>query len=217
MMANRSAVPLEAGPIVISRPDRIGDVVISTSCLSPIRQEFPERKIYFLAAELMRPLLGNHPLLAGFISLSGDLTRELKQTGAAAIVHLHPHVGCYRAAYEAGIPIRIGYAPSRRELTHAITDCRAEGLQHEGEYCFDLLQVLGIEKPMRLRPNIRLADADKESLQRKFPWDLETTGFALLNTSAHSAKKEWPEQHLCDLANEVERQFALPRIANAGR
>ena len=212
MMANSSAVLLEEGPIVISRPDRIGDVVISTSCLGPIQEKFPERRIYFLAAELMRPLLENHPLLAGFISLSSDLTRELKKTEAAAIVHLHPHVECYRAAYEAGIPIRIGYGPSCRELTHAITDRRAEGLQHEAEYCFDLLQVLGIEKPARLRPTIHLADADKDSLQRKLPWNLETTRFALLNTSAHSAKREWPNQHLLDLADEVERQFTLPVV-----
>jgi ADP-heptose:LPS heptosyltransferase len=212
MMENLSAVPLEEGSIVIARPDRIGDVVISTSCLEPIREKFPERRIYILAAELMRPLLENHPVLSGFISLSSDLTSELKKTGAAAIVHLHPNADCYRAASAAGIPIRIGYGRPCRELTHTITDRRAEGLQHEAEYCFDLLQVLGIEKPARLRPSIHLPNADKASLQRKLPWDLETTRFALLNTSAHSAKREWPNQHLLDLADEVERQFTLPVV-----
>jgi heptosyltransferase-2 len=213
-MANSSGVPLEEGPIVISRPDRIGDVVISTSCLEPIREKFPGRKIYFLVAERLRPLLEHHPLLAGFISLSSDLSNELEKTGAAAIIHLHPHPDCYRAAHIARIPVRIGYSQRRlnRYLTHAITDRRTEGSQHEAEYCFDLLSFIGVEKPARLRPSIRLADADKESLQQKLPWDLGATHFVILNASAYSAKKEWPNERFAAVADKVKDEFRFPVV-----
>jgi len=205
---------LENGPLVISRPDRIGDVVISTSWLAPLRKRFPEREIYFLATEALRPLLDDHPLLAGFVSLQGDLTRELKRISPAAIVHLHPDADCYRAGYNAGIPVRIGYSERRRNryLTHKIADRRAEGLQHEGDYCFDLLQILGVEKPATLTPSIHLSETDRSSMQKKLPWDLRQTHFAILNTSAYSPKREWPAQHLLQLANEVERRFTLPVV-----
>jgi heptosyltransferase II len=196
--------------IVISRPDRIGDVIISTSCLAPLREKFPAAPICFIAAESLRPLLENHPLLAGFVSLSSDdLTTELKRTDAKSIVHLHPNEHCYRAAYEAEIPIRIGYRPSCRELTHAIADRRGEGLQHEGEYCFDLLKYLGVEKPKKLRPTIHLADLDRSSLEEKLPWSLETTRFAVINGSAYSAKKEWPMERFMNLAERIRTEFEL--------
>lgn len=199
----------KSGAIVISRPDRIGDVVISTSCLPRIREKFLEAPIYFLADEPIRPLLEHHPLLTGFISLSGELTTALKQTGASTIVHLHPNENCYRAAVQANIPVRIGYGHNRRYLTRAIIDRRAEGLQHEGEYCFDLLKYLGIEKPKRLKPTIHLAEADRSSLQTKLPWDLAITRFGVINASAYSVKKEWPIDRFMSLAEKIRSEFSL--------
>jgi heptosyltransferase-2 len=213
-MSNLPVALPEGESIVISRPDRIGDVIISTTCLAPIRERFPEKKIYFLAAEPLRPLLENHPLLAGFISLSSALANELKRTAASAIVHLHPNADCYRASHAAGIPVRIGYGQRRlnRYLTQAIADRRVEGLEHEGEYCFDLLSFIGVQKPPRLRPSIHLAEADRESLQRKLPWDLVATRFVVLNASAYSAKKEWPSQRFATVADKVKDEFGFPVV-----
>jgi heptosyltransferase II len=200
----------DSAPVVISRPDRIGDVIISTSCLEPLREQFPQRPIYFLAPESLRPLLQNHPLLAGFISISSDLRRELTKIAASTIVHLHPSEDCYRAAYAAKIPTRIGYAEGRsRYLTHSIRDRRAEGLQHEAEYCFDVLQHFGLRKPKRLRPTIQLAESDKTTLGKKLPWNLETTRFAVINASAYSTKKEWPIGRFMSLAERIEIELEL--------
>jgi ADP-heptose:LPS heptosyltransferase len=203
-----------SGPIVISRPDRIGDVIISTACLAPVREKFPDAKIYFLASEQLRPLIENHPLITGFVSLSSNLTSELRRIRASAIVHLHPDAECYRAASNAGIPIRIGYSKGgqNHHLSHAITDRRAEGLQHEAEYCFDLLQEIGIKKPACLRPSIHLADADKQSLQQKLPWELSATRFVVLNASAYSAKKEWPNERFAAVANKMKDEFGFSAV-----
>ena len=198
-------------PIVICRPDRIGDVVISTSCLAPIRNKFPDRQIYFLAAEQMRPLLENHPSLAGFVSLSSDVKLELTRIGASTIVHLHPNQDCYRIAYEAKIPTRIGYASRHRTpyLTHAVVDRRAEGLRHEAEYCFELLEPLGVKKPNELLPSIYLAGEDKISLQNKLSWDLATTRFVVIAASAYATKKEWPLDRFVKVAEAIRIEFEL--------
>jgi ADP-heptose:LPS heptosyltransferase len=138
--------------LIISRPDRVGDVIISTSCLVPIKEKYPDTKIYFVADERMRPLLENHPLLAGFVPLFGELKSEFERVDASDMVHLHPNEDCYLAAQRADVPLRIGYGvPSRDgKLTHAIQDRRAEGQRHEGEYNFDLLGPLGITPPAQL-------------------------------------------------------------------
>src|ERR1017187_7523610 len=75
----------DAPRLLIARPDRVGDVIISTSCLAPVRKAFPRGTIYFLAAERMRPLLENHPDLTGFISDEAQIARLMPD----AIIHPH--------------------------------------------------------------------------------------------------------------------------------
>jgi ADP-heptose:LPS heptosyltransferase len=197
--------------LILSRPDRVGDVVISTSCLAPVRETFPGAKIYFVAAERMRPLLENHPLLAGFISLAGDLALEFKRLQPSAMVHLHPDRDCYAAADRAGVPVRIGY-PIRHQsrlLTHAVPDRRKEGLQHEAAYNFDLLRALDVPQPPKFTPVIHLSETSRDSLQKKLPWKLEVTRFVVLNPTAHSKFARWPASRFLDLAVRLKKEFDL--------
>ncbi|HWF20118.1 MAG TPA: glycosyltransferase family 9 protein [Verrucomicrobiae bacterium] len=205
--------------LILSRPDRIGDVVISTSCLAPIREKFPEAKIFFVAAERMRPLLENHPLLAGFIPVTADLIKEFQRLDASAIVHLHPNQDCYVAASRAGVPMRIGY-PVRflnRHLTHKIEDRRKEGLQHEAAYNFDLLQALDVALPKQLFANVHLPKVARETLQHKLPWPVASTPFAVLHPSAHSKIARWPAERFASMAESLKESFGfVPVFIGAG-
>ena len=62
--STKLALP-DAPRLLVTRPDRVGDVIISTSCISPIRQTFPRGELYFCAAERMRPLLEHHAVRDG--------------------------------------------------------------------------------------------------------------------------------------------------------
>ncbi|MDB6022092.1 MAG: lipopolysaccharide heptosyltransferase [Pedosphaera sp.] len=197
--------------LILSRPDRVGDVVISTACLAPIREKFPHAKIHFVAAERMRPLLEGHPLLAGFIPLTANLTSEFQRLNASAIVHLHPDPDCYAAAARAKIPVRVGYAIPllNRHLTHKIKDQRRAGVKHEAEYIFDLLSVLEVSPPSKLSQNVHLPEAALVSLQSKLPWPLASTPFAVVNPTAHSKIARWPVKYFLELAGRIESEFGL--------
>jgi len=197
--------------LILSRPDRVGDVVISTSCLAPIHEKHPGASIYFVAAERMRPLLEDHPLLAGFIPLTADLTNEFRNLNASAIVHLHPDKECYVAAAQAGVPTRIGY-PARflnRCLTHPVKERRQEGRQHEAAYNFDLLHELAVPLPETLSANIHLAESSRATLQAKLPWPLAATRFAVVHPTAHSKIARWPMRRFVELAGRLQKDFAL--------
>lgn len=197
--------------LIISRPDRIGDVVISTSCLAPVREKFPHAKIYFVATDRMRPLLENNPLLAGFIPLSANLTTEFQRLHASAIVNLHPNKDCYAAAARAKIPIRIGY-PLRflnRHLTHKIPERRKQGLLHEAVYNFDLLRVLDVLPPKELSGHVHLAESSRASLQKRLPWPLASTPFAVLHPTAHSKFARWPAERFAKVADHLKTDFGL--------
>jgi ADP-heptose:LPS heptosyltransferase len=180
--------------LIIARPDRLGDVIISSSCLRAVRQKFPDARLYFLAREFARPLFQHHPELDGFLTAPVPVE---------AIVHLHPEPRLYRAA--RAIPVRIGYRCrlATRYLTHALPDRRALGTKHEAACNFDLLARLGIQPPAELRPNIRLPDSARDSLARKLPWPLDCTDFAVLNPSAYSRRVRWPAERFVALARKL--------------
>jgi ADP-heptose:LPS heptosyltransferase len=204
--AAKLALP-DASRLLIARPDRVGDVIISTSCLASLRRAFPRGEIYFLAAERMRPLLDGHPDLTGYISDP----LHIASIKPDAIVHLHPDEECYLAAHNAEVPVRIGYRHKSlsKHLTHSLEDRRTEGLKHEAAYNFDLFQLIGVSEPARLEPNVHLPESALGSLRTKLPWPLESTRFAVLNPSAHSPVARWPIEYYVRLADKLQREYGL--------
>lgn len=201
---------VEIGPsarIILARPDRVGDAIISTSCIAPLKRRFPAGKIWFMAAERMRPLLEGHHRLAGFIPCGANLG----VLHADAFVGLHPDENCFRSAFEAGIRVRIGYATGKwdRLQTHTIGDRRKEGRKHEAEYNLELLEFLGVERPPDLRCSVHLPERSLRSLQRKVPWALEKTPFGVINVTAHSPVARWPARNFAAVAERLRRDRSL--------
>jgi len=129
-----------------------GIVRIATSAIRPLREQRPGTRVVFAARKIWLPLLQGHPLLADCIDVSEPdetLTARLRELAPAALVHLNPHAGLYRAGREAGIPVRVGYERGDLPdaLTHARADRRRDGGRHEAQFNFDLLGALGIEPP----------------------------------------------------------------------
>jgi ADP-heptose:LPS heptosyltransferase len=200
----------DAPRLLIARPDRVGDVIISTSCITPIRQFFPRCALYFYAAERMRPLLERHPDLDGFLS---DPSR-LGSLDLDAVVHLQPDAVCYRGASDANVPIRIGYQQRflTRYLTRSLPDRRSEGIKHEAANNFDLLNFLDVPFPKHFTPTVHLPESARDSLRNKMPWPLESTPFAVLNPSAHSPIARWPFEHFLRLAEWLKNNLNLQPV-----
>ena len=197
----------------------MGDVIIATSCLEPIREQRPGERIVFVAREAMRPILENHPLLDGFIALPapGDthaipaLAEQFRAVQADALVQFHPDRASQTAALLAGIPRRIGFRSSfvlDRTLTDRLPDPRRAGLRHEAEHNFDGLAPLGIHPPApkTLRPQIHLPASWKESLRLRLVaagfdgFGEPGSNYAVLNPTAYSLDHRWPPEHWAWLA-----------------
>ncbi len=226
--------------LLLCRPDRVGDVLIATACLEPIRRQRPGDRLVFIAREVMRPLLDGHPLLDGFITLPqfdpgtrgmrtrrASLAREFAAWNADAVVHLHPNDGAQFSARAAGVPRRIGYKSSwlaDRTLTDRLPDRRAAGLRHEGEYNFDGLAPLGIVAPPveTLRPNVHLPESWRLSLRIRLAaagfdgFDTSDEPYAVLNPTAHSLAHRWPPAHFAWLATELLRSGRFARVFLVG-
>ncbi|HTB63594.1 MAG TPA: glycosyltransferase family 9 protein [Opitutales bacterium] len=184
--------------LILARPDRIGDVVITSSCFAPIKETLPDAEIYFLAHPRMEPLFRKHPALAGFIPLSQHtdaprrmelLAAQMRKVKAGCIVHLHADEEVEWAAASAEIPRRIGFrAKGDKWLTESFPNFKKTGNKHEGYFNFDLLELLEVHPPAKLVPHIT-PDADAiERLAQKLPVGIVAGRYAVLHVGAHGEK-----------------------------
>ena len=156
-------VPLtlaENSRILVIRPDRIGDVVLSTPVLMSLRAAKPGWKIALLVRPMIAPLLEGHPAIDELIALDTDAKPSWKNTAALAGVlrlkkfdaalHLYSDFWISLAVWRAGVPVRIGPASKLARVFYntALTQRRSRGERHEADYNLDLLAPLGIP-PLR--------------------------------------------------------------------
>ena len=198
-----SEFPLPPNKLVLSRPDRIGDVVISTSCLRPIREAFPKTRIYFIVERKLAPLLSEHPLIERAILLDSEenaevaglqISSELGRLDAECIVHLHQHPIVSEAAANAGIPVRIGFSSHNRRslLTHSVRIDKKECDCHEAAYNFQLLHELGLEPPPLLAPSIKLPEINEDQFFGEVPFPDRGREYFAFHLAAHSRKPRLP-------------------------
>ena len=191
-------MPANITRLVLSRPDRIGDVVISSSCFAPVQAALPGAEIHLVAQARMAPLFQAHPVIKRFLPVPvgadparrmEQLAGELRQLQADCIVHLHSDPGVERAAAIAGIPRRIGFRENGDQwLTQSLPNLKKTGDKHEGFYNFDLLRLLGVPVPAKLVP---LLTPDSQAAARvagKLPAGMGPGTYAVLHVGAHTGK-----------------------------
>lgn len=184
--------------IVLARPDRIGDVVISSSCIEPLRAAFPNAEIHLVAQARMEPLFAGHPALKSFIPLppggDGDwrvtaLAASFRKIQPTCIIHLHSDPEVEQAAVQAEIPRRLGYTKNGGEwLTDPLPEPKKRGEKHEALYNFDLLEKLGVRAPEHLEPSLRPNETALERLTEKLPASITAGTYAVLHIGAHGDK-----------------------------
>ena len=101
--------------IILSRPDALGDAVVTMTTAGWIKKHGPDARLVVIAKEYTRAIWQRCAHVDRVITLE-DLERagegtapiELKMIRAGAIVHVFPHRVLARWAKAAGIPRRIG-------------------------------------------------------------------------------------------------------------
>jgi len=205
--------------ILITRTDRIGDLVLTTPLFKALRERFPQAHLAALVFCGHREIVEGNPFLDEVIlydkkgserSLWGQFrfSRKLRAKKFDLVIHAHGTNRMHLAAWLAGIPIRIGY--DRRmpwALTHVHAYNKKEGQKQESEYLFELLEPLGISRPDEIAPFFpvtpnsarRLDDLLAAfSVPRDLPW-------IVLNPSASDVTKMWPAERFGALVTKMQQ------------
>lgn len=169
--------------VLVVRPDRIGDVVLTAPAIDALRHAWPRARVDLLLAPRVAPLGEALDVDATVVDPGGlfALAGRLRDGGYDLAVFPYGDARVAAAAALAGIPRRVGNGlrPYSLMLTDRVRLHRSRPPLHEVDYCLRLLAPLGIdpawEGPPRVTPPLEARawarDFERE-LGLEAPWVL---------------------------------------------
>ncbi|MBL7072351.1 MAG: glycosyltransferase family 9 protein [Candidatus Omnitrophica bacterium] len=211
---------MEYKRILITRTDRLGDVVLSTPIIRFMRKMYPSAYIAFMVRPENRDVVENNPHLDEVIVYDKyGLEKSFWKTFLFALklrkkkfdvgIALHPTNRTHIILFLVGIPSRIGYDRKMpRLLTRAIAHEKEKGEKHEIDYNFDLLTQAGFntERADR-RPYIVTSDDDKKLvrvIKKEFGIGENVIAFHI---GASCPSKRWAPEKFAYVADKLAEKY----------
>lgn len=215
--------------ILISRTDRIGDVLLSTPVFKALRKKFPQSYIAVMVRPYARDIVLGNPYLNEVIIYdkygaqrhlwsSIKFAWGLRRKRFDLALMLHPTNRVHLLAFLAGIKKRVGF---NRKLSFLLTDKvehkKQEGKKQELEYTLDIIRFLGIEPedkdlfmPIRKDSEMYIEDfLSKETLEGD-------DRLVALHPGASCPSKIWPTERFAQVADKLADEFKLKVVVVAG-
>lgn len=204
----RAAAPLRK--ILLSRTDRIGDVVLSLPAASLVKRQIPGAEVHFLTRPYTAPLAAMAPDVDAVIMDEGQgawvLARRLAAGGYDAAVLLHPTARLAAAASMAAIPLRVGtsyrwysWLFSRRVGLH-----RRGSPRHELELNLELVQRgLGLgggdSSPKAYAPRIIVSPGQRADARKR----LGPGRLVIVHPGSGGSARDWPPANFAGLIDRL--------------
>jgi len=159
--------------ILVVRPDRIGDVVLSTPLPREIKKTYPDSFVAVFIRKYTRDIYINNPYVDeilltddydnGSLKTFWKKVNEIRSYGFTHSLALLPTQRLNYLLFFSGIPYRVGVGHRLYQFltfTHYVSRKKYIPLRHEADYCMDLARKIGVE-PELLDPEIFLNEEEK--------------------------------------------------------
>ncbi len=215
--------------VLIVRPDRIGDVVLSTPLPREIKREFPDSYVAVMVRKYTRDIYVNNPHVDDII-LIDDIEPESKNYFWSKVGEVRSHRFTHALMllpdekinyilFFAGIPRRYGVG---HKFFQAITFVKGISrhnyipLRHESDYSMDLARAIGVN-PQSLETEIHLTDEELNKSKKLREEFLEGKKYlvGIHSTSGNSAANWSPDTYLkliTELKNNPEIKLLITDI-----
>ena len=199
--------------ILISRTDRIGDVVLTLPVAGALKMQAPDCRIVFLGRSYTKDVIQACTHVDAFMDWSElevlpleEQVARFRQERLDTVIHVFPDPRIARVAAAAAIPRRIG--TSRRwyhwlTCNHRVRLRRSDSTRHESQLNLALLTPLGIAVPEATLDVVGLVGLRARSpLPQNIDKLLQEASFHLvLHPRSKGSAREWPLEHYADLMN----------------
>jgi len=198
--------------ILISRPDRVGDVVLSTPIPREFKKTFPRSYVAVLVRSYTKDIFLNNPFVDEVIIadefLSGSKknflkwVREIRKFKFTHALMLLPNERINYLLFFAGIKTRVGVGHKLFQLITGVKSVSRNKyipLRHEADYCMDLARKIGVENA-DITPKIYLSDEEKEKLDEKRKSLLGEKKYLIgIHSTSGNSAPNWTPDYYADL------------------
>ncbi|OGC90215.1 MAG: hypothetical protein A2142_08500 [candidate division Zixibacteria bacterium RBG_16_48_11] len=201
--------------ILITRTDRIGDLVLTTPVFAALKHSFPNLRVDALVSSYASSVLQNNPHIDNLLLYDSDNHKGLHSTVGKnkydLVILVYPRPRLAWLAFRVGIPIRIGTAFRWYSFlhTHQIHQHRSKVEKHELEYNLELLNPLGL-RPGKIFPKIYLSKTETEAadaLLRLYNLNQDDLKI-IIHPGGGRSSLRWPEEKFGELAALLKQRFS---------
>jgi len=210
--------------ILITRTDRIGDVILSTPVFKAVRDFYPNAYIAVMVRPYAKEIVEGNPYVDELIIYdkygvhrsyrsSFRFALRLKRKKFNLAIILHPTNRANIICFAARIPERVGY--DRKcgfLLTKKLEHKKQLGQKHELEYSLDVIKVLGI-KPKEKSLYMPKNEGSEKYIDEIFKENnLSTDKIILLHPGASCPSKMWPAERFAQVADKLIEKYKVKII-----
>ncbi len=213
--------------ILITRTDRLGDVLLSTPVIKNLRDSLPGAYIAMMVKESLVDLLIGNPYLDEVIAFDKSkkhkgiinslaFIKYLKEKRFDSVLILHPTVRVHIIAFLTGIKERMGYDIKFGFLNTCILKHEKNlGQKHEIEYVLEFLKEIGISYPDKTMymPIYSEAEAWAERFLKEN--GLNNSKIVLIHAQASCPSRLWPQEDYNYVAERIINNYKA-RIVYVG-
>ena len=213
--------------ILISRTDRLGDLILALPFVETIKARYPECRVDVIASLYASPILENNEQVGKILRVQNDqllsnklykkdLLQKIKKEKYKLVVVLYPERQISRLFYDAGIPVRIGTAGRFHSIffnTHLIHS-RKKNLKHEYEYNLDFLKFFQ-KGPKVTFPRVYLRDKELHNPRRILGNAGVDGRFIVLHPGSGGSAERWPMENFIRLYELLEARGVNPVISGS--
>ena len=155
--------------VLVIRPDRLGDVVLSTPVYETLKKAFPHLHISVLAASAQAELLADNPNISQVFVFDPkqplNVFRQLRDEQFDLALTLNKKFSATATFFTlcSGAKIRVGYNHPENAWAHNIRVSLESPPRHESENNLDLLWALGIEE-IQSQPRLYFNSAETRKI-----------------------------------------------------
>ncbi len=197
--------------ILLIRPDKIGDLILTLPMATVIKQSLPNAHISLLVREYTAPLVGLAPDVDETVIYDTDLplfdtVSFLRATNSDIVFFFGSKFKLTLAAFLAQIPIRVGRAAWLHSFlfNRRIYEHRKTAESNEAEYNVRMLNEIGIATNWTPLPNLDQTLISKVTL----PF----SEYIVLHLTTGGSAPHWNDKNFIELGSWLNRIFKIPIV-----
>ncbi|MBI5404186.1 MAG: glycosyltransferase family 9 protein [Ignavibacteriae bacterium] len=208
--------------ILITRTDKLGDVILALPLIAETKRLFPDSEIHFLVRSYVRDLIENYSPVDKLIILEdieekNSIKAFLKNENYDMAVNVFPRYYIARDIFLAGIKTRIGsgYRWYSFLYNKKLFEHRKYAERHESEYNIDLLKTISDGVEYNKKFFFGYSPKEKSMLEGKLSFGFSDK-FIIVHPGSKGSAKDWPRENFGLLADKLLTEYEYLKIILTG-